>query len=156
MRLRTSSSHEEGARRCWGILTKEFVGRHGRLESVRTVDVEMVDNGNGGSRLEEIDGSQRDWPADLVLLALGFTGPDPDSIVAALNLPLDERGNIATDENYMTATSGIFAAGDARRGQSLIVWAISEGRETARSVDIYLTGDSLLPTKGQGDLPRVD
>ena len=156
MRLRTSSSHEEGAQRCWGILTKRFVGQQGRLTSVRTVDVEMVDDGKGGRRLQEIDGSQRDWPADLVLLALGFTGPEPGSIVNTLGLPLDERGNIATDENYMTATSGIFAAGDARRGQSLIVWAISEGREAARCVDIYLTGESLLPSKGQGDLPRVD
>ena len=155
MRLRTSSSHEEGAKRCWGILTKEFVGRRGKLTSLRTVDVEMVANEKGGRRLQEIEGSLREWPADLVLLALGFTGPEPDLIVTALDLPLDERGNISTDENYMTGTKGIFAAGDAHRGQSLIVWAISEGREAARCVDIYLSGESLLPTKGQGDLPRI-
>ena len=153
MRLRTSSSHEEGSERCWGILTKEFVGRHGKLESVRTVEVVMADNKQGGQRLQEVDGSQKQWPADLVLLALGFTGPEPNAIVAALDLPLDERGNIATDPNYMTPRRGIFAAGDARRGQSLIVWAISEGREAARGVDIYLTGGSQLPTKGLGDLP---
>ncbi len=155
MRLRTSASHEEGGQRCWGILTKEFIGRRGKLTSLRTVDVEMVEDGRGNRRLHEVDGSLREFPADLVLLALGFTGPQPDTIIARLGLALDERGNIATDENYMTGATGIFAAGDGRRGQSLIVWAISEGREAARCVDIYLTGESQLPTKGQGDLPRV-
>ena len=155
MRLRTSSSHEEGAERCWGILTKEFVGRRGKLISVRTVDVEMVDPGNGRLRMQEIEGSSRKWPADMALLALGFTGPEPDSIAGRLGLTLGERGNIITDGSYMTAVKGIFAAGDARRGQSLIVWAISEGREAARCVDIYLTGNSILPTKGGGDLPSV-
>ncbi|KPJ78173.1 MAG: glutamate synthase [Deltaproteobacteria bacterium SG8_13] len=155
MRLRTSASHEEGAQRCWGILTKKFVGGRGKLKSVHTVDVVMVDNGQDGLRLQEVEGSLREWPADLVLLALGFTGPEPDSIVTALGLFLDERGNIATDENYMTTAKGVFAAGDARRGQSLIVWAISEGREAARCVDVYLSGESLLPTKGGGDLPRI-
>ena len=151
MRLRTSSSHEEGGERCWGILTKEFTGRRGKLEAVHTVDVQIDANG----RLQQIEGSMRQWTAELVLLALGFSGPEPDSIVARLDLSLDERGNIATDDRYMTAAEGIFAAGDARRGQSLIVWAISEGREAARCVDIFLTGDSSLPTKGGGDLPPV-
>ena len=155
MRLRTSSSHEEGAERCWGILTKEFVGRKGRLTSVKTVDVVMVGQKGGNQRVQEVADTLREWPADLVLLALGFTGPEPDSIIAGLGLPLDERGNIATDENYMTAAKGVFAAGDGRRGQSLIVWAISEGREAARCVDIYLSGESSLPTKGQGDLPPI-
>ena len=155
MRLRISSSHEEGGERCWGILTKEFVGHRGKLTSVRTVDVEMVVDAHGNSRFREVDNSLRKWPADLVLLAMGFTGPEPDSIITRLGLTLDERGNIATDENYMTGTEGIFAAGDARRGQSLIVWAISEGREAARCVDVYLTGGSVLPTKGSGDLPAA-
>ena len=149
MRLRTSSSHEEGGERCWGILTKEFVGRRGKLAAVHTIDVQIDANG----RLQEIEGSIRQWPAELVLLALGFAGPEPDSIVSRLDLALDERGNIATDDRYMTAAEGIFAAGDARRGQSLIVWAISEGREAARCVDTYLAGESTLPTKGGGDLP---
>ena len=90
-----------------------------------------------------------------MLLALGFTGPETGNILSGFELDLDDRGNIRTDANYMSSVPGIFAAGDARRGQSLVVWAISEGREAARGVDQYLMGKSLLPTKGRGDLPRV-
>jgi glutamate synthase (NADPH/NADH) small chain len=100
-------------------------------------------------------GSEREWPADLVLLALGFSGPETDTVVTQFDLRLDARGNIETDSNHMTSRQAVFAAGDARCGQSLIVWAISEGREAARSVDTFLMGRSKLPTKGCCDLPRV-
>ena len=102
---------------------------------------------------EEISGSQNSWPAELVILALGFTGPETDTVVNPLGLALDERGNIRTGGDYMTSRAGIFAAGDARRGQSLIVWAISEGREASRAVDLYLMGQTRLPQKQCCDLP---
>ena len=105
--------------------------------------------------LEEMPGTEKLWPADLVLLALGFVGPEPDTIVAQLKLDMDEKGNIATDANFMTSRPGVFSAGDARRGQSLIVWAISEGRETARAVDLHLMGRTDLPQKQCCDLPRL-
>jgi len=153
MRLRTSSSHEEGGTRHWQILTRAFLGKQGRVKEVVTVDVEFVDTDGTGPKMIEKPDSERTWPADLVLLALGFTGPDPDTIVFQYGLPLTDRGSIQTDENYMTGVDGVFAAGDSQRGQSLIVWAISEGREAARCVDVYLMGRSDLPTKGEGDLP---
>ena len=155
MKLRTSSSHEEGCARQWGILTKEFIGAGGRVVKLKTVDVEFVIDGQGRTTMREIAESVREWPADLVLLAMGFTGPEPGTIVGSCGLKLDERGNIQTDSNYMSNVPGIFAAGDANRGQSLIVWAISEGREAARCVDTYLMGTSVLPAKGGMDLPRV-
>jgi len=105
--------------------------------------------------MREVPDSVREWPAELVLLAMGFTGPEPDTIVSSYGLKLDERGNIQTDSNYMSNVPAVFAAGDANRGQSLIVWAISEGREAARCMDTYLMGTSVLPAKGGVDLPRV-
>lgn len=155
IRLRTSSSHEEGCERHWGIQTTEFIGLENRVVKLKTVDVEFVTGGEGRTEMREIKGSEREWPADLVLLALGFTGPEANTVVSALGLELDDRGNIKTDRKHMTARPGIFAAGDSHRGQSLIVWAISEGREAARCVDLYLMGTSDLPTKGRGDLPRI-
>jgi glutamate synthase (NADPH/NADH) small chain len=117
--------------------------------------VEFVEGEGGRLQMRETPRSGREWPADLVLLAMGFTGPEPDGVVARLGVELDDRGNVRTGEDYMTSVPGVFAAGDARRGQSLIVWAISEGREAARSVDQYLMGNTELPGKGPGDLPRV-
>ncbi|MFZ1956786.1 MAG: glutamate synthase subunit beta [Desulfobacterales bacterium] len=155
VRLRTSSSHEEGCYRHWSILTKKFAGKADWVEKLVTVDVAYSGGESGHSSMREVHGSEREWPADLVLLALGFTGPEPDTVVAQFDLRLDARGNIETDSNHMTSRPAVFAAGDARRGQSLIVWAISEGREAARSVDTYLMGRSKLPTKGCCDLPRV-
>ena len=155
MRLRTSSSHEEGGRRNWQILTKAFLGDGGRVRKVQTVDVAFDPGDKGRLVFQEIAGSEREWPADLVLLALGFSGPEPETLVARLGLELDAHGAIRTSADYMTSVPGIFAAWDVRRGQSLIVWAISEGREAARSVDVYLTGRSDLPTKGAGALPRI-
>jgi glutamate synthase (NADPH/NADH) small chain len=104
--------------------------------------------------MKEVPGSEKEWKADLVLLALGFVGPEPDGMIAQLGLKLDNRGNVET-RNHATSESGIFAAGDMRRGQNLVVWAISEGRECAHAVDTFLMGASQLPTKGDGDLPRV-
>ncbi len=155
-KLRTSSSHEEGCDRQWSILTKQFVGSNGSVEHLLTVNVAWTPAaGDTPASFEEIPGTQRRWLADLVLLALGFVGPAPDGMIAQLGVALDDRGNINSDENYMTNVPGIFATGDARRGPSLVAWAISEGREAARGVDKYLTGWSQLPTKGEGDLPRV-
>ncbi len=153
MRLRTSSSHKEGGARYWAIATKRFVGAGGRLRSLVTVNVEFVKK-DGRMQMQEVHGSEHEWPCELVLLAMGFTGPEPDGILAQLGAQLDERGNVKTAQ-YMTTVPGVFSAGDMRRGQSLIVWAISEGREAARAVDEYLTGASLLPTKGNMDLPRA-
>jgi glutamate synthase (NADPH/NADH) small chain len=155
VRLRTSSSHEEGCERHWSTLTKAFSGENGRVTQVHTVNVRMIEKNGGPPQLLEVDGSEQTHPADLVLLALGFTGPEPDNIIAQLGLKLDHRGNIQTDEDFMSSVPGIFAAGDAQRGQSLVVWAISSGREAARGVDQYLMGSSELPSKGHGDLPRM-
>jgi glutamate synthase (NADPH/NADH) small chain len=155
MRLRTSTSHEEGGRRQWEILAKAFKGESGRVSRVETVSVSWRDGEDGRQIFEEVPDSLRSWPADLVLLAMGFTGPETNTLVNQYGLALDDRGNIRTGDDYMTTVPGVFAAGDARRGQSLVVWAISEGREAARCVDRYLMGDSDLPTKGEGDLPRV-
>jgi glutamate synthase (NADPH) small chain len=156
MRLRKSTSHEEGCERVFSIMTKEFIGSNGKIEKLKTVNVQFVPNPAGGPpKLEEVPGSEKEWPADLVLLAMGFVGPEAGSFVHQLGCELDERGNIKADENYMTTTPGIFAAGDSRRGQSLIVWAISEGREAARCVDLHLMGKTDLPTKVGMDLPRA-
>jgi len=156
MRLRTSSSHEEGGTRHWNILTKRFIGEKGTVTALETVAVDWIEENGRPVRFTQIPGSEKTWPADLVLLALGFVGPESDTVVAQLDLKLDERGNLATDSrNSMTSRPGVFAAGDARRGQSLIVWAISEGRETARHVDLFLMGKSDLPAKPCCDLPRV-
>ena len=105
--------------------------------------------------MTEVPGTERDWKADLVLLALGFLGPETDGVVKQLGCELDPRGNVKAGADYQTSVPGVFAAGDARRGQSLIVWAISEGRECARGVDQFLMGSSQLPTKAGYDLPRV-
>jgi glutamate synthase (NADPH/NADH) small chain len=154
MRLRTSSSHEEGGTRHWNVLTQRFTGSKGKVTALETVSVRWNEGAGRPVRFEAIPGTEKIWPADLVLLALGFIGPEPDTVVAQLGLVLDAHGNIRTDSGYMTAKEGIFAAGDARRGQSLIVWAISEGREAARHVDLFLMGRTDLPQKPCCDLPR--
>ena len=154
MRLRSSSSHEEGGSRHWNLLTKRFIGGQGRVQTLETVAVQWFEEAGRPARFEELPESRQIWPADLVLLAMGFTGPETDSVVAQLALDLDDRGNIRTGSDYMTSKDGVFAAGDARRGQSLIVWAISEGREAACAVDRYLMGRTDLPQKECCDLPR--
>ena len=149
--LRVSSSHEEGASRHWGIMTKAFEGVSGRLERVVTVGIERGVDGT----LVEVPGTEQVWPSELVLLAIGYAGPEPGGIVDALGIDLSESGAVQADSDFRTNVPRVFVAGDMRRGQSLVVWAISEGREAARCVDTYLMDRVVLPTKGEGDLPRV-
>jgi glutamate synthase (NADPH) small chain len=144
MILRTSTSHEEGVDRDWSINTKFFSGENGHVKKLHGVRLNWK-NENGRFVMEEIPGSEFVLECDLVLLALGFLGPEPDGIISELGLKLDQRSNVAC-ENYMSSLPGVFAAGDTRRGQSLVVWAIWEGRECARAVDAYLMGESFLPT----------
>jgi glutamate synthase (NADPH/NADH) small chain len=140
MKLRTSSSHEEGAQRDWAIVTKEFIGSNGKVEKLRAVRVEWKDG-----KMIEIAGSEFELKADLVLLAMGFVSPE-QKVLDAFGVEKDARGNIKADtENYRTGKDKVFAAGDMRRGQSLVVWAIREGRQCARSVDEFLMGSSVLP-----------
>lgn len=153
--LKTTSSHEEGVDRNWSISTREFIrDSNGNLKALKTVEVKWVDTGSGRPQLREIPGSEKEWPCELALLALGFTGPEK-TLSQKLGLEVDERTNIKAEKNYQTNIPNVFTAGDMRRGQSLIVWAISEGREAARSVDEYLMGATQLPTKGPGDLPTA-
>lgn len=156
MRLRTSSSHKEGALRYWSISTKEFIGNsQNQLIGLITSQVEWVKVPGQRPQLKEVSGTIEEHECDLVLLAMGFTGSE-NSLPEQLGVELDERTNIKADtENYQTNVLHIFSAGDTRKGQSLIVWAISEGREAAYHVDKYLMGTSNLPRKGDGDLPRV-
>jgi glutamate synthase (NADPH/NADH) small chain len=155
MKLRTSTSHEEGCERYWSVSAKAFLGAEGKVQKIKTVEVDFQKNEEtGAGRFVEIAGTEKEWPADLVLLALGFVSPETYGVVEEFGLEKDLRGNIKTDANYMTSVPGIFSAGDCRRGQSLVVWAISEGREAARGVDLYLMGHSDLPAKGGFDLPR--
>ena len=156
MRLRTSSSHKEGAERFFSISTKRFVGdSDGNLTGLITSEVEWIKKPGQSMVLKEVEGTEKEWKCEMALLALGFTGSEM-TIADQLGLEADGRTNIkATEKNYMTNVPGVFAAGDQRRGQSLIVWAISEGRQAAHHVDAYLMGESELPLKGEGDLPRV-
>ncbi|MCZ4694925.1 glutamate synthase subunit beta [Ancylomarina euxinus] len=149
--LRTSSSQEEGCEREWSVLTKEFVGdEKGQLKAVRLVDIEW-----GNDKLKEIEGSKRELDCDLVFLAVGFLHPQYEGLLSDLGVELDERGNVKTHK-YATSKVGVFAAGDMRRGQSLVVHAISEGREAARKVDIYLSGSSVLESKEHSLISVVD
>jgi glutamate synthase (NADPH) small chain len=152
MILRTSTSHEEGCRREWSILTKEFRGdANGHVESLVTVHIEWTKDEQGRHVFKEVEGTEQVWPCQLVLLAMGFVGPEKRGPISDLNLEMDPRGNVKADANYMTSLPGVFAAGDLRRGQSLVVWAIHEGREAARAVDKYLMGVSHLPSVNAGD-----
>lgn len=154
LKLKTSSSHEEGVERNWLINTKEFVkDENGKLTALKTVNVEWKMVPGQRPQLVEIEGTEKTWPCDLALLALGFTGPE-STIADQLGIVKDERSNYKAEHGkFQTNIPNIFTAGDMRRGQSLIVWAISEGREAARQVDIYLMGKSDLPSKDiTGDL----
>jgi glutamate synthase (NADPH/NADH) small chain len=153
-KLKTTSSHNEGIHREWSILTKEFIGdENGKVKSLKTIEVEWIKKEGERPQLKEIIGSEKLWPCDLALMALGFTGHEPD-LIDKLNLKTNTNNQILT-KNYQTSVSNIFSAGDMRRGQSLIVWAISEGREAAYQVDKYLMGYSELETKEKGDLPAL-
>jgi glutamate synthase (NADPH/NADH) small chain len=142
-KLRTSSSHEEGCERTFAIATKEFVGSKGKLTGLKTVQVEWQ-----GGKMVEVPGSEKEYKAELVLLAMGFVNPVA-SVLEAFGIDKDARGNAraATEgvASYKTTVDKVFAAGDMRRGQSLVVWAIREGRQAARAVDEFLMGSSTLP-----------
>ncbi len=140
--LRTSSSHDEGCSRDWAVLTKEFIGNDkGEITGLKIARIQW-----GTKGFEEIEGSEEVIPCDLALLAAGFVHPEKEGMIEQLGIEVDERGNVKT-EDYQTSENNIFAAGDMRRGQSLVVWAISEGREAARALDTHLMGTSLLPSK---------
>ena len=141
MTYRVSSAHEEGGDRVFAVSTEEFVGESGVLEGLRIVDVEWIEG-----RPVMVEGSARVLRADLVLLAMGFTGPETVILQDELGVEIDGRGALVREDDYSTSVDGIFVAGDAGRGQSLIVWAIAEGRAAAASVDRYLTGKSNLPS----------
>ena len=149
MMLRTSSSHEEGCNREWSILTKEFVGNdQGELTGVKIAEIEWK-TVDGRPQMSEIPGTEKVIPCELALLAMGFVHPQHDGLLKSLSVELDERGNVKAN-NYKTSAEKVFTAGDMRRGQSLVVWAISEGRECARQVDIFLMGESQLEAKDEG------
>jgi len=158
MILKTTSSHEEGANRHWAIATKEFIGDgNGNLKALKIVDLEWkFTEENKPAKFVEIAGSETEIPCELALLAMGFVHPQHEGLLNQLDIELDERGNVkASEKEFHTNISKIFTAGDMRRGQSLVVWAISEGRECARKVDEYLMGSSLLPSKDQSILQQV-
>ncbi|GAA4366308.1 glutamate synthase subunit beta [Nocardioides caricicola] len=141
MIFRVSSAHEEAGERVYGVSTQEFLGdEHGNVRALRLVDVVFE-----GGKLTEIEGTEREIPADLVLFAMGFLGPEKPGLVEQLGVDLDERGNVKRDAKYQSSIDGVFVAGDAGRGQSLIVWAIAEGRAAAAAVDEFLTGSTTLP-----------
>jgi glutamate synthase (NADPH/NADH) small chain len=146
IRLRTSSSHEEGCDRDWSVATKRFEGRAGRGERIVATRVEWQRDGSGAMRMAEMPGTEFALKADLVLLAMGFTGPGDTGLVEQFGVERDARSNVKADTvEYRTSVDGVYAAGDVRRGQSLVVWAIREGRQCAHAVDAYLMGASELP-----------
>jgi glutamate synthase (NADPH/NADH) small chain len=146
VKLRTSSSHEEGCSRDWAVATKRFEGRDGRVEKLVAARVEWQKDANGAMRMVEVPGSEFEIAADLVLLAMGFTGPASTGLLEQFAVDRDARSNVkASTDDYQTSVPKVFAAGDMRRGQSLVVWAIREGRQCARAVDEFLMGASALP-----------
>ncbi|MHB8346636.1 MAG: glutamate synthase subunit beta [Acidiferrobacterales bacterium] len=145
-KLRTSTSQQEGVTRDWGVTTKAFSGKNGRVGRLHAARIEWRRDGRGASAMHEVPGSEFELQAELVLLALGYLHPVHAGMLKGLEVGLDGRGNVAADDSgYRTSVSKVFAAGDMRRGQSLVVWAIREGRQTARAVDEFLMGSSDLP-----------
>jgi glutamate synthase (NADPH/NADH) small chain len=142
--FRVSSAHEEGGAREYSVNTTHFSGADGRLTTLHAARVEMVTEG-GRMTFKNVPGTEYAMEADLVLLAMGFQGPRREGLLSDLGVRLTDRGNVWRDRNWMTSVPGVFAAGDIQRGQSLIVWAIAEGRSAARGVDLYLMGNSDLP-----------
>lgn len=143
--LRSSGAHEEGGIRDYNILTKAFSGSNGQVEKLHAVRVAWNRAEDGRYNMEEISGSEFEIEADLVLFAMGFLHPQHEGMLSQMGIELDVRGNVQIDSNRMTNVPGVFAGGDMARGQSLVVWAIAEGRETARCVDEYLMGQTRLP-----------
>jgi glutamate synthase (NADPH/NADH) small chain len=141
MVMRVSSAHEEGGERLYSVNTERFVGDEaGNVRALLIHDVERVDG-----RFQKVEGTERELPADLVFLAMGFTGAQREGLVEGLGVELDQRGNVARDGEFMSTVPGVFVAGDMGRGQSLIVWAIAEGRAAASAADAWLTGSTTLP-----------
>lgn len=150
-KLRTSTSQEEGCERMWNVATKEFVGDgKGNLKAVKAILVQWTKDDKGRWQMSEVEGSEFEMKADIVTLAMGFVHPVHEGMIKELGVDLDPRGNVAGETEgktaYKTSLDGVFAAGDMRRGQSLVVWAIREGRQCARAVDKYLSGESNLPS----------
>jgi glutamate synthase (NADPH/NADH) small chain len=156
MLLKTTSSHEEGVERSWAVATKEFIGdENGNLKAIKLVDLEWTMVDGRAAKFEEVKGSERDIPCELALLAMGFLHPQHQGLIEQLEIELDERGNVrAPEKSYQTSIPKVFAAGDLRRGQSLVVWAIKEGRDCAQKVDEFLTGRSLLETADGNAIAR--
>ncbi|HEY8402722.1 MAG TPA: glutamate synthase subunit beta [Cytophagaceae bacterium] len=154
MILRTSTSHEEGCNRNWAIYTKEFIGdENGNLIGLKIGEMGWSTPEQGKMpKYQEIPGSERIIPCELALLAIGFLHPQHNGLLNELGVEYDERGNVKCNESYQTSVPKVFSAGDMRRGQSLVVWAISEGREAARHIDIFLMGESKLEARDQGVL----
>jgi glutamate synthase (NADPH/NADH) small chain len=146
IKLRTSSSHQEGCMRDWAVATSRFEGRDGRVEKLIAVRVEWQRDAGGALKMVEVPGTEFEMKADLVLLAMGFVGPVREGLLQELGVERDPRSNVRADtESYQTSVPKVFAAGDMRRGQSLVVWAIREGRQCARAVDLFLMGRTELP-----------
>ena len=143
--FRTSSAHEEGGLRKYSVSTKSFTGSNGHVDKLQGVEVDVGRAPDGRFKIDEVPGSEFEMDVDLVLLAMGFLGPEKNGMLSQLGVGLNERGNVASDGNMMTTVDGVFAAGDMSRGQSLIVWAIREGRLAARGIDLYLMGTTELP-----------
>lgn len=143
--LKTSSSHEEGSERHWAVLTKSFEGKNGKVEKLKCVKVEFSkDEKNTCPVMKEVKGSEFEVEADLVILAVGFVHPDHEGLLKDMGIELDERKNVKTDDTFKTSIDKVFSCGDMNRGQSLVVWAISEGRKTAYNIDKYLMGETSL------------
>ncbi|WP_347158748.1 glutamate synthase subunit beta [Pontibacter chitinilyticus] len=154
MVMQSSSSHDEGCERTWAMLTKAFVGdENGHVTGLRVADLRMETGADGSKSYYEIEGTERVLPCDMALVAIGFAYTQPKGLLEQLGVELDRWGNIVSDAQFRTSVEKVFTAGDANRGQSLVVWAISEGREAARAVDIHLMGCSTLPSK---DLSVLD
>ena len=142
MIYRVSSAHEEAGERLFAVSTEEFLGDNaGNLRAIKLVETKLVDG-----KFEKVPGSEKEIPADLVFLAMGFVGPEKSELLKQLEVTFDDRGNIARDAKYQSSVEGVFVAGDAGRGQSLIVWAIAEGRSAAAAVDEFLVGQTQLPS----------
>ena len=156
MMLRTSTSHEEGCEREWAVLTEEFVkDKNGKLKAIKTVNIRWAKDASGRNTFVKIPGTERELPCQLLLIAAGFVHPQHEGMLTDLGVGLDARRNVAAspEHNYQTSVPKVFAAGDMRRGQSLVVWAIAEGRECARSVDAFLMGgESVLEARDGGKL----
>ena len=145
-KLRSSHAHEEGCERDWAVNTKDAIGVDGRVTALDCVRIDWVKGADGRMQMRDIPGSDFQLKADLVLLAMGFLGPHRRTLLEQAEVELDQRGNVAANTvDYRTSRDKLFAAGDMRRGQSLVVWAIREGRQCARAVDMFLMGASTLP-----------